>query len=67
VASTGFFLHEHSVGELSFIGQAVQRHPFLAIIIALFLGYLCGRAFSRKSYQVKTSNDAPESFSEAGP
>ena len=49
VASTGFFLHEHSVGELRSIGQAVRQHPFLAIIIALFLGYLFGRVFSRQS------------------
>lgn len=58
VASTGFFLHEHSVGELSSIGQAVRQHPFLAISIALFLGYLIGRVFSKEIDHMTRSEDA---------
>ncbi|MPZ48465.1 MAG: hypothetical protein GEU75_03990 [Dehalococcoidia bacterium] len=61
VASTGFFLHEHSVGELSSIGQGVRQHQLLAIIIALFVGYLIGRAFSRQSDHITRSDDALES------
>ena len=60
VASTGFFLHEHSVGELSSIGQAVRQHPFLAIVIALFLGYLFGRVFSRQSDHMTRSENPLE-------
>ena len=66
VASTGFFLHEHSVGELSSIGQAVRRHPFLSIVIALFLGYLIGRVFSRQSDHITRPDDALESSNGGG-
>ena len=66
VASTGFFLHKHSVGELSSIGQGVRQHPFLAIIIALFLGYLIGRVLSRQSDHMTRTEDARESSNGGG-